>query len=127
MLKNDQGFTLIEIMAVIIIIGVISGAIIWKFDVFKDGASGKLALIAEADLNDREKMEWTNVKIGDGWPGTDVLFFEAAFDNNTYDLGKSKWQPRPTNQGGTLILNGNAVEFSRKASTSSKPGRWSLE
>ena len=125
MVKNDRGFTLIEIMAVLIIMGVLSGAIIWKFDVFNKGSTDKLALIALADLNDRERMEWTNVKLGNGWSNDDV-FFSAAVAGGTYDLGKSKWQGL-TSGGGTLTLNGNAVEFTRKSSESAKPGIWSFK
>ena len=125
MLNNDRGFTLIEIMAVLIIIGVIAGAVIWTFDVFNKGSTDKLAQIVVADLNEREKLEWMDAKLGPGWID-DATFFGDMKARGVYDLGKSKWQSGPTNQGGTLILNGNEVVLKRENSESTMPGKWSL-
>lgn len=125
MLKNDRGFTLIEIMAVLIIMSVILGAVLWKFDVFNKGSTSKLAQIVVADLNEREKLEWLDAKLGAGWTDDDAFFADMKA-RGVFDLGKSKWESGPNLTGGILILNGNAVAFVRKASDGTKPGQWSL-
>ena len=123
MLKHDQGFTLIEIIAVLFIMSIVAGIVVVKFDVFNRGSTEKLSQIVIADLNEREKLAWTNLKLGDGWE-SDELFFEAAKADGIYDIGKSKWQLGPDQAGGTLILNGNAVKFARTVSESTHPGQW---
>jgi prepilin-type N-terminal cleavage/methylation domain-containing protein len=120
-IRNHEGFTLIELISVVIIMGVMSSVAIKKVDFITDTASSKALSIAVKELNVRESLVWSNIKISDDGYTTDSDVF-AALDK---DLGaKFKWNSGPTIDGGTLHCEYQSIVLNRIYSTSSVAGKW---
>ena len=120
-LQNQKGFTLIELLSVMIIMGVMGSVAVKKVDFITDTASTKALAIAVKELNVRESLVWSKMKISlDGYT-TDVDLF-SALDK---DLGaKFKWNPGPTIDGGTLHCESQSIVLNRTHSTTSAAGKW---
>ena len=120
-LRNQNGFTLIELLSVMIIMGVMSSVAVKKIDFITDTASTKALAIAVKELNVRESLVWSQMKISlDGYT-TDVDLFDAL----DKELGaKFKWDPGPGIDGGTLHCESQSVVLNRTHSTNSAPGQW---
>jgi prepilin-type N-terminal cleavage/methylation domain-containing protein len=120
-LQNQKGFTLIELLSVMIIMGIMSSVAVKKVDFITDTASSKALAVALKELNIRESLVWSNMKISDDGYTTDVDVFAAL----NKDLGtKFKWNPGPTMDGGTLHCESQAIVLNRIHSTSSAAGKW---
>jgi prepilin-type N-terminal cleavage/methylation domain-containing protein len=120
-LRNQNGFTLIELLSVMIIMGVMSSVAVKKVDFITDTASAKALTVAVKELNVRESLVWSQMKISlDGYT-TD----EDLFDALDKELGaKFKWDPGPGIDGGTLHCESQSVVLNRTRSTNSAPGEW---
>jgi prepilin-type N-terminal cleavage/methylation domain-containing protein len=120
-LRNQKGFTLIELISVMIIMGVMSSVAVKKVDFMTDTASSKALVIAVKELNVRESLVWSNTKISDDGYTTDADVF-AAVDK---DLGaKFKWNPGPAIGGGTLHCESQFIVLNRIPSTYSAAAKW---
>ena len=119
--RNQKGFTLIELISVMIIMGVISSVAVKKVDFITDTASTRALAIAVKELNIRESLVWSKLKISTDGYTTDADLF-SALDK---DLGaKFKWNPGPTIDGGTLHLEPQSLVLNRTHSTNSAAGKW---
>jgi prepilin-type N-terminal cleavage/methylation domain-containing protein len=120
-LRNQKGFTLIELLSVMIIMGVMSSVAVKKVDFITDTASERALAITVKELNVRESLVWSKIKISiDGYT-TDADLF-SALDK---DLGaKFKWNPGPTIDGGTLHCESQSIVLNRTHSTNSTAGKW---
>jgi len=120
-LQNQNGFTLIELISVMVIMGVMSSVAVKKIDVVIDTASTRALATAVKELNVRESLVWSNMKISNDGYTTDEDVF-AALDNN---LGaKLKWNPGPAIGGGTLHFESQSIVLNRTPSTTSAAGKW---
>jgi prepilin-type N-terminal cleavage/methylation domain-containing protein len=61
--RNQKGFTLIELISIMIILGVIGSVAIRKYDNLTHTASEMVLATAVKELNVRESLIWTNMKI----------------------------------------------------------------
>jgi prepilin-type N-terminal cleavage/methylation domain-containing protein len=120
-LLNQKGFTLIELISVMIIMGVMSSVAVKKVDFITDTASTRALAITVKELNVRESLVWSKMKISiDGYT-TDADLF-AALDK---DLGaKFKWNIGPAIGGGTLHCESQSIVLNRTHSTNSAAGKW---
>ena len=120
-LRNQNGFTLIELISVMVIMGVMGSVAVKKVDFITDTASTKALAISVKELNVRESLVWSKIKISiDGYT-TDADLF-SALDKN---LGaKFKWNPGPTVDGGTLHCESQSIVLNRTHSTTSAVGKW---
>jgi prepilin-type N-terminal cleavage/methylation domain-containing protein len=120
-LRNQKGFTLIELISVMVIMGVMGSVAVKKVDFITDTASEKALAIAVKELNVRESLFWSKMKISlDGYT-TDADLY-SALDK---DLGaKFKWNPGPTIDGGTLHCESQSIVLNRTHSTTSAAGKW---
>jgi prepilin-type N-terminal cleavage/methylation domain-containing protein len=120
-LRNQKGFTLIELLSVMIIMGVMSSVAVKKVDFITDTASAKALAVAVKELNVRESLVWSQMKISlDGYT-TDADLFDAL----DKELGaKFEWDPGPGIDGGTLHCESQSVVLNRTQSTNSAPGQW---
>ena len=118
---NHKGFTLIELISIMIIMGVLASVVIQKFDLLTDTASDRVLVIAVKELNIRESLVWTNMKISnEGYTKDEDVY---AFFNT--DLGlKLKWSPGPTIGGGTLHCESQSIVLNRTPSSNSSAGKW---
>jgi hypothetical protein len=101
--------------------GVMGSVAIKKVDFITETASTKALATAVKDINVRESLAWSNMKISnDGYTADEDVF--AALDK---DLGaKFRWSPGPTIDGGTLHFESQSIVLHRIPSTGSAAGKW---
>ncbi len=118
---NSKGFTLLELMAVLVIMGVMFSVAIKKFDLLSDTASITAIKTGVRELNTQETMAWTQMKLSDiGWT-SDADVYNAIGKN----LGQGyRWNPGPTISGGTLHYKSQSVALARNQSTRNSVGSW---
>ena len=115
--------TLIEIVAVLIILSLLAAIAVPKFVDLDQHAKDKAIDASIAELNGRETLTWANSKVSvDGWPGDAILF-----DGLDTDLGSVYiWSNGPTMTGGEVRFEtGPPVRLNRSGSTASSPANWS--
>ncbi|MGD8741647.1 MAG: prepilin-type N-terminal cleavage/methylation domain-containing protein [Desulfobacterales bacterium] len=119
---NQKGFTLIELISVMIIMGVVASVSIQKFDIVSDTAGVRALHLGIKELNVRESLTWSNIKIsGDGYSSDAELF--PLVDTNLGDA--YRWDPGPDIlAGGTLHFKGNSIALNRQQSTETTAGKW---
>ena len=93
---TQEGFTLIELMSVLIIMGVIASAGVKKFDILTDSADLTAIKAGVRELNTQESLVWIDMKLSDtGWT-SDVDVYKAVEKN----LGQGyRWNPGPAITG----------------------------
>ena len=120
---NQNGFTLIELISVMIIMGVVASVSIQRFDLVSDSASQTVLHAGIKELNIRESLIWTNIKISlDGYTNDEDIF--TAVDMNL--VSGFEWNPAVPDRvtGGTLIFKSATKTLSRQVSTQSAAGKW---
>ena len=118
---NQKGFTLIEIISVMIIMGVAASVSIQKFDLLSETANHQALHSGIKELNIRESLIWTNLKISSAGYTTDEDLFPLIETN----LGSGySWDPGPAISGGTLHFRTHSKTLTRVASTETSSGRW---
>jgi len=119
MLKGEEGFTLIELIAVLVMVGVMSAVIYQKIDGI-DREAEQVALNAGvSELNGRERLQYLYEQIGDGYPGDPVLFGRISRDLGTH----YSWDSLAIT-GGTLRFKESIKTLVRTASTATDYGGW---
>lgn len=119
--KNQKGFTLLELMSVLIIMGVIFSVAINKYDQLSDSANLTALTAGIRELNSQEALVWIDMKLSDtGWTA-DVDVYNTVKKS----LGQGyTWNPGPTIAGGTLHYGSQSVALVRTPSTLSDVGTW---
>ncbi len=122
-ISNTKGFTLIEIMATLVIISVLSSVGVQKYDLISDTASQRVLEVAFRELNSRELLTWAMVKISDeGWQSDEALF--ARLDTR---LGEGySWTSGPDLTGGTISMQSSSMSLTRTPSTIGTSGKWEI-
>jgi prepilin-type N-terminal cleavage/methylation domain-containing protein len=120
-LANQHGFTLIEVIASLVIVGMLSSVAVHRYYTIEVNAEKKVLLAAVQELNTRELVSWLEAKLSlDGYPRDELLF--AATNK---DLGTDfTWDAGPSLDGGTLHFGSNYAILHRTSSDSGAPGRW---
>ena len=118
---NQKGFTLIELISVMIIMGVVASVSIQKFDLLSETASQQALYLGIKELNIRESLTWTDLKISNtGYTNDDDLY--PLIDT---DLGAGyKWNPGPSISGGTLHFRAHSKTLTRVPSTEKSAAKW---
>ncbi len=121
---NQKGFTLIELISVMIIMGVVASVSIQKFDIVSDTATERALHLGIKELNIRESLTWSNIKIStDGYTTDADLYLLVKPMTNLG--GKYHWNPDPPDSaGGTLHFNSQSIALNRQQSTASTAGKW---
>jgi hypothetical protein len=105
-----------------IIMGVVASVSIQKFDIVSNTANERALITGIKELNVRESLVWSNMKISDdGYTGDENLW-----DLMKTDLGtRYDWVSGPVrNTGGTLKFKTASRSLTRHVSTHSSAGRW---
>ena len=120
-LQNPKGFTLIELMAIMVIIGVLGAVGFSKADAISGVAIQRVFEDTLSELNSRERVTWTNAKLSDsGWVDDRNIFSQIDFN-----LGSGyQWSPMPDPTGGRLHFRSQAISLQRTPSTPTSWARW---
>ena len=118
---NHHGFTLLELLSVLVIMGVLASVTIHRFDLMSGTASNRAIASAISELNVREALTWTNFKLSSsGWAGDEDVFVQVDTD-----LGSDyHWNSGPTSSGGTLEFRYISIDLVRNPSTNVTAGVW---
>ena len=121
LISNRKGFTLLELMAVLVIMGVMASAGVKKYDRLSDTADITALKAGIRELNMQETLVWIQMKLSDtGWT-SDLDVFNAVDKN----LGQGyRWDPGPDISSGTLHYQSQSIALVRSESTRSNEGSW---
>ena len=120
---KENGFTLLEIIAALVILSILAAVAIPRYISLDESAKQKGLDAAIAELNGRETLTWSNEKIsGSGWISDDKIFglIDPDLGNDyTWNAGD------PDKTGGTLSFKQSAaLALTRTESTEIVPGNW---
>lgn len=127
MLKSipcEKGFTLVEIIAVMVILSVLAAVAIPRYLSIDESARQRSIDAGIAELNGRETLTWSNLKI----TVTGYIDDAALFSLLDTTLGDDySWVGGPPDEsGGTLKFRTSIeVPLNRTESTDIEPGHWS--
>ena len=122
-LSKSDGFTLIELMAVLVIISIWSAVIVKKVTAISDHAEIHAIIQAAEELNTRESLTWFQIKMSDAGYQDDA----AVWSQYDRDLGSDyTWQAGPTQIGGELKFGSTVKSLTRTPSLPDNPGKWSI-
>jgi len=129
---KQHGFTLMELIAVMVIIGLIGAMAVSRFVDLDSSATAKAVDAAISELNGRESLIWADIKFlvsgYDALTGDADVWAQMKNDatKSFPDLGEAfKWTSGPDETGGALSFRGNSgVLLRRRTSEKSKPARW---
>lgn len=130
---NQQGFTLLEIIAVLLILGLLAAVSVPRYIDLDASSKSKAIDAAVSELNGREGLIWAAIKT------SQTGFDEASGDNEVWLQMKNdpshsypilgyayRWTNGPTQTGGTLSFKqGPGVPLMRTPSTGFSRARWS--
>ena len=121
-IDNQKGFTLIEIIAVLVILGLLAAIAVPRYIDLESNAKQKTVDTLKAEINGREALTWANHKISaSGFVSDEKIFGDLNLDFDP----NYQWNPGdPKLSGGTLKFKGEFFTFSRTASTRLNSAVW---
>ncbi len=123
--KKKNGFTLIEVIAVLTLLGIVAAIAIPKYVGIQDVANDRAVDAGIAELNAREMFTWAKEKVSSaGWQSDSIthgLVDRAIGPHYAFPEGASV-------TGGRLVFQERTgVPLTRTASTTSASGSWTRE
>ncbi len=116
--KKKNGFTLIEVIAVLVLLGILAAVAVPKYVDMSASAKERAIDGAISELNGREALTW----------GKDVIstYVDDAATFAAVDkvLGGEYDVSGLDATGGNIIFQGTTVALTRTASTADSPGSW---
>ena len=120
--RNQKGFTLVEIITVLIILSVLAAIAVLQYIDLEQNAQQKVFDGATVELNGWEGLVEANLKMSaTGYQDDAQLMLVVDYNLGTdYD-----WQAgHPVTVGGDLTFRGQTVTLNRTPSDASKPASW---
>jgi prepilin-type N-terminal cleavage/methylation domain-containing protein len=118
-MNNNRGFTLIEILAVLTILGILAAAGVYKFMQLDNSAVLVVLRDAVTKTNTVEMQHWTNVKLSEGYKDDDQIFQLVKPDL----VNLCNWQ-EISSTGGTISMKGNILQLERVPSSVNQYAIW---
>ena len=124
LIKGEKGFTLLEIIAVLVILSVLAAVAIPRYMSLDESARQRAIDAGIAELNGRETLIWSNIKITNSGYVDDATLFPILSTTLGNDYS---WVGGPPGRGGgTLRFKVSiTVPLTRTESSETKPGSWS--
>lgn len=120
-MSNNNGFTLIELIAVMVIISIIASVIVKKINNLDVSAKLRAIEAGVSQLNSRELLSWTNILLAPGGYTNDGDVFTLV----DKELGTYySWSGTPTAAGGQLVFKSESTTLTRQGSTPDTAARW---
>jgi len=121
-LRNQKGFTLVEIIAVMIILGILGAVAVPRYINLEANSKQKAIDVGISELNGRESLTWAKQRISTTGYDDDKKVLEAI----DYNLGSDYiWTVAPDKLGGTIEFKSLSASLNRTPSTVSQPAVWS--
>lgn len=135
--KNEEGFTLVEVIAVLVILGILAAVAVPKFFDMQDTARQKAAEGAVGELNGQVALAFAQNALNGGTTGEydgftgwlgDSFIISIPAGGGIITAATAAYQPHATAETGSIALaaGGSGFELDWTAGDASSPGFFAL-